>query len=163
MAAAELETWLPWIRNTLACRVGEFLVNVPASGDSAGQVAVLYRGRLFMIVDGEAVRLADESGKRFRFESVRGQKSRPHDYISYSTFVGAQSAFVENVDAGADGTLDLRFTEVAGEPKKTEFRIGERWLEQVKRSGRDGVLLDGQFVSVAEARARLEAKAVVVK
>ena len=56
---------------------------------------------------------------------------------------------------GPDGNLALRMTEVPGHPVKTEIRAGERWLESVKRGGQAGTVLDGQFMSVADALAKL--------
>jgi hypothetical protein len=60
---------------------------------------------------------------------------------------------------GPDGNLELRRTDVPGQPLKTEIRVGERWLEHLERDGRWGTVLDGQFMSVADALAKLGVKA----
>jgi hypothetical protein len=40
-----------------------------------------------------------------------------------------------------------------------EFRVGDRWLAFVKRNGQVGTILDGKFMPVADARAKLESRA----
>jgi len=70
--------------------------------------------------------------------------------ISYSTYDQAKSAWIENFDFGADGTLNYRTTE-SGQKVKREHRVGERWLEAVQQDGRTGVVYNGQFMPVADA------------
>jgi hypothetical protein len=41
---------------------------------------------------------------------------------------------------------------------KAEARVADRWLEVVNRDGQRGIVIDSEFMSVADARARLEAK-----
>ena len=36
--------------------------------------------------------------------------------------------------------------------------LGERWLERVERDGQVGTILEGRFMSIADARAKLGVK-----
>ena len=135
----------------MECTVGELLIDVPAAGSEPFRAYVGRRGRPFLFVDGQSITVFDERGKRILFSNSAGS-------ISYSTFVEAQSAVIENVASGADGTIDLRFTDVAGKPHKTEFPVGDKWLELVTRDGQKGTMLDGEFMSVPDARIRLEGR-----
>ena len=110
-----------------------------------------------LLVTGDSITLNDPDKPRVLFEVTYRPSGRNH--VSYSAFDPSQGAWIENLDDGPDGSVDLRFTEVPGRPVKTEFRVGERWLERVKREGQVGTILDGEFMSVAEARARLAVKA----
>lgn len=67
----------------------------------------------------------------------------------------SRQAWIDNVDFGADGSPDLRTTEISTGQVKQELRIGDRWLEFVRRDGKTGVLLDGQIMSADEARKQL--------
>jgi hypothetical protein len=149
-----LETEAAWAKQAVACKVGDLLVMVPANGADTFRAFISRRGRPFMIADGASMRLLDETGARIVFQEQRNAGDR--DRVSYSVVVGPERAVVENVDNDADGTLDLRFTDTPGVPRRTEFRIGERWLELVTREGKQGAVVDGEFMSADEARARLQ-------
>lgn len=71
--------------------------------------------------------------------------------FSYSIYDPTRAAWIESV-IGRDGNVDLRITEIPGHQSKTEFRVGERWLERVDRDGKTGTILDGRFMSIAECR-----------
>ncbi len=109
------------------------------------------RGEL-LTVGSESITLVDRDAKRV-LVSIDHPQSHPGS-LSYSTYDSSQGAWIETV-LGPDGNLALRMTEVPGQPVKTEIRAGERWLEQVKRDGQAGTVLDGQFMSVADALAKL--------
>jgi hypothetical protein len=102
-----------------------------------------------------SISLADVDKKRTLF-AVTHQSGR--NYVSYSVYDPSQGAWVENTDSGPDGNIDLRTTDVPGRPLKTEFRVGERWLLRVERNGRVGTILDGRFMSLTDARAKLGVK-----
>jgi len=109
-----------------------------------------------LIVSGDSITLADVDKKRTLLAVAHGQSER--NFVSYSAYDPSQGAWIENIDSGPDGNLDLRRTEITGRPLKTEFRVGERWLERVERDGQVGTILDGRFMSMADARARLGVK-----
>jgi hypothetical protein len=102
-----------------------------------------------------SISLAEVDKKRTLF-AVTHQSGR--NYVSYSAYDPSQGAWIENTDSGPDGSIDLRTTDVAGRPLKTEFRVGERWLVRVERNGQVGTILDGRFMSLADARAKLGVK-----
>jgi hypothetical protein len=147
-----------WLRNGLACKTGEYVVVTPRDGGS-GQIWLVRNRRPAFIIDNGATTLFAADGKRVVFQSTNG-RAPGRNFISYSAYDSSQNAWIENVDSGPDGSVDFRTTEVSGRPVKTEFSVGDRWLELVKRDGEDGTILDGQFMSVAEARAKLGEKAV---
>lgn len=109
-----------------------------------------------LVAIGDSITLADVDKKRTLFELTHGQSGR--NFFSYSAYDPSKGAWIENIDSGPDGNLDLRRTEIAGRPLKTEFRVGEHWLERVERDGQVGTMLDGRFMSIADARARLGVK-----
>ena len=111
-------------------------------------------GQLLTLTD-ESITLSHPATKRV-LVSVEHSQSGAHS-LSYSAYDTSQAAWVENT-VGPDGKIDLRTTEVPGSPAKTEFRVGERWLEYVKRGGRVGTIVDGQFMSIADAAAKLGVK-----
>jgi hypothetical protein len=69
----------------------------------------------------------------------------------------ARQAWIDNLDFGADGVVDFRTTELSGQQAKQELKVADRWLEFLKRDGTTGVLLDGKFISVDDARKKLAA------
>ncbi len=115
--------------------------------DGSGQV---------LTVTNESIMLTDPAAKRVLVSVEHSQPGVRR--LSYAAYDTAQAAWVENT-VGADGQIDLRTTEIPGSPAKTEFRVGERWLEYVKRGGRAGTIVDGQFMSLADAAAKLGVKA----
>lgn len=143
-----------WAKQAMACKVGDLVVMVPSAQDDSVRAIISRRGRPFMIADGASKHLFDETGARIVFQEQRNGRDR--DRVSYSVVVASERKVVENVDIDADGTLDLRFTETPGASRRTDFRIGERWFEIVTRDGKQGVVLDGEFMSADDARARLE-------
>jgi hypothetical protein len=108
-----------------------------------------------LVATQSSISLADVDKKRTLF-AMTHQPGR--NYISYSAYDPSQGAWIENTDSGPDGNIDLRTIDVAGRPLKTEFRVGERWLVRVERNGQVGTILDGQFMSLADARAKLGVK-----
>jgi hypothetical protein len=109
-----------------------------------------------LTVGSETITLFDRDVKRV-LVSIDRPKSRPGS-MAYSTYDASRGAWIENV-IGPDGNLELRRTDVPGHPLKTEIRVGGRWLEHVERDGRWGTVLDGRFMSVVDARAKLGVKA----
>jgi hypothetical protein len=79
--------------------------------------------------------------------------------VGDSGYDAATQAWIDNLDFGADGIVDFRTTEIAGRQVKQELKVGDRWLELLKRDGRTGVVLDGQFMSGADARTKVAATA----
>jgi len=114
--------------------------------DGSGQLLTL---------TGDSITLSDPATKRV-LVSVEHSQARGH-CLSYAAYNTSQAAWVENT-VGPDGRIDLRTTEIPGRPAKTEFRVGERWLEYLKRGGRVGTIVDGQFMSIADAAAKLRVK-----
>ena len=111
-------------------------------------------GQLLTLTD-ESITLSHPATKRV-LVSVEHSQSGAHS-LTYSAYDTSQAAWVENT-VGPDGKIDLRTTEVPGSPAKTEFRVGERWLAYVQRGGRVGTIVDGQFMSIADAAAKLRVK-----
>jgi hypothetical protein len=93
-------------------------------------------------------------GKRIVF-SATTDKDAAHEHISYAVFDSQQRTWIENIDVDSDGRADLRTTEASDTSVKTEFRVGDRWLERVTSAGRTGTILDGQFMTVEQAREKL--------
>jgi hypothetical protein len=111
-----------------------------------------------LFVTPDAIDLTDVANHRVLLE-VTHPASGPRT-ISYMSYDAARKAWIESIDVGMDGNLDLRMTEVPGRPKTIELRIGERWIERVDRDGRAGTILDGRWMSLADARAKLEPRPV---
>jgi hypothetical protein len=114
-------------------------------------------GRGHLTITDEVISLIDPESKRTLIISSHPRAGV--GYVSYSAYDPSRAEWIEHVDVGPDGHLDLRRTEVAGGPLKEEISVAERWLERVNRDGRSGVMLDGQFMSVEDARASEERKA----
>jgi len=146
----------PWVKRVRECDVGEYRIDVPAEGGHA-EIMVSRNGHALFLSAGETTIVMDSSGRRVLFDAVLAEGVGAPS-ISYATYVRSTDAWVENVDLGADGTVDYRTTETAGGPTKREFSVDQRWLEMVRRGDREGVVLDGEFMTVAAARERLAAK-----
>jgi hypothetical protein len=152
--AKELEDFAGgWIHNARECRVGDYLVIAPDRQGSP-DLQLSRMGKPFLDVSKNTTTLFDSEGHRVVYEWDRG-KSR----ISYAGYDAARQASIDNVDFGADGSVDFRTTEISGRQVKQELQAGDRWLELLKRDGRTGVFLDGQFMSGADARKKLAATA----
>ena len=87
------------------------------------------------------------------------QWDRAKSTVSYAGYDAARQAWIDNLDIGADGVADFRTTEISGRQIKQELKVGDRWLEFLKRDATTGVLLDGQVMSVDNARKKLAATA----
>ena len=140
-----------WIHNVRECRVGDYLVVAP-DRQGAPDIFLSRMGKLFLGVSKDATMLLDADGHRILYRWDRGQST-----ISYAGYDAARQAWIDNLDFGADGVVDFRTTEISGRQVKRELKVGDRWLEFLKRDGTTGVLLDGQFMSIDDARKKLAA------
>jgi hypothetical protein len=150
--AKELEDFAGgWIHNARECRLGDYLVIAP---DRRGSPDILLSrmGELFLGVSKNSTMLLGADGQRVLYQSDRVKST-----ISYAGYDAARQAWVDNRDFGADGVVDFRTTEISGQQAKQELKVGDRWLEFLKRDGITGVLLDGKFISVDDARTKLAA------
>ena len=145
-------------RKTMSCKVRDYVV-ITSQVAGSDEITLVRRRHAVLMIDHGTTTVLDADGRRVVYSSVQNQESG-RNYISYTAYDASQGAWIENIDVGPDGTMDMRMTEVAGRPSRVEFRIGERWLERVQRAGQNGTILDGQFMSVADARAKLGVKAV---
>ena len=109
-------------------------------------------GEMFLGVSKNSTMLLDADGQRVLYQWDRGKST-----ISYAGYDAARQAWIENRDFGADGVVDFRTTEISGQQVKQELKVGNRWLEFLKRDGTTGVLLAGTFISVDDARKKLAA------
>jgi hypothetical protein len=116
-------------------------------------------GQLLMVTD-ESIALIDRATKRdlVSVDHLRSGTRR----LSYTIYNKSQAAWVENT-VGPDGNVDLRKSEIPGRPAKTEVRVGERWLEYVQRGNQVGTIVDGQFMSLPDAIAKLRLKPTVIE
>ena len=137
-----------WIHNALECRIGDYLVDGPAH-DGAANIFVTRHGEPSILASEKTTTLFDRHRIVYQWERS--------GLISYAAYDPVQLAWIENRDYGADGTVDARTSEIAGRLPKDEMRVGDRWLEIVERDGKRGTVLNGRFMSVAEARAELSA------
>jgi hypothetical protein len=100
----------------------------------------------------------DAAGKRFLFNSTKGSAPSDSTFISYTTFDPSGNAWIETVDGEADGSVDFRLVDRAGEDVRTEYSVDQRWLQLVQRDAFRGVVLDGEFMTPAAAREKLSAR-----
>jgi hypothetical protein len=148
--AKELEDFAGgWIRNARECRVGDYLVDAPDRQGSA-DLFLSRLGKPLLRLSSNTTTLVDADGQRILY-----QWDREKSVISYAGYDAARQAWIENLDIGADGLVDVRTTEVSGRQVKRELRIADRWFELLKRDGNTGVVFDGRFTSVDDARKRL--------
>jgi hypothetical protein len=140
-----------WIHNARECRLGDYLVIAP---DRQGSPDILLSrmGEPFLGVSENSTMLLDADGHRVLYQWDRGKST-----ISYAGYDTTRQAWIDNRDFGADGVIDFRTTEISGQQVKQELNVGDRWLEFLERDGTTGVFLDGQFMSVDDARRRLAA------
>jgi|SRR5215471_2722598 len=107
-----------------------------------------------LFVTPDTISLVDTTSQRVLLDLTRSTSSQRT--LSYAGYDPERNAWIENIDSGVDGSLDLRMTETPGRPKTIELRIGERWIERVDRDGKVGTILDGRWMPLADARAKLE-------
>jgi hypothetical protein len=152
--AKELEDFAGgWIHSARECRVGDYLVVAPDRQGSP-DLFLSRMGKPFLGLSRSTTTLVDADGHRIVYQWDRGKS-----VISYAGYDAARQAWIDNLDFGADGIVDFRTTEIAGRQVKQELKIGDRWFELLKRDGRTGVVLDGQFMSGADARKKVDATA----
>jgi hypothetical protein len=150
--AKELEDFAGgWIHTARQCRIGDYLVIAPERQGSP-DILLSRMGEPFLGVSRNTTTLLDADGHRVLY-----QWDRDKSIISYAGYDAARQAWIDNRDFGADGIVDFRTTEISGRQGKQELKVGDRWLEFVKRDGTTGVLLDGQFMSADDARKKLVA------
>jgi len=147
---AEHDLGVDWARRALTCDMGEYQVVTPIDRSRSKGGYILRNGHMFLLVGEKGTAVHDDSGKRllFAFTSATPERSAT---ISYSAYDRTKGAWIENFDLDANGTLDYRTTEIDGRPIKHEYRIGEQWLEGVGRDNRYGVVVNGQFMPIADA------------
>jgi len=145
-----------WVKHVRECHVGEYVIDVPAEGGH-GEIMVGRNGHPVFGITGSGTIVFDSSGERILFEAYQGQAGRL-PVTSYATHVRAADTWVENVDFGANGTVDYRTTESADGKIKKEISVDQRWLEVVQRGDRTGVILDGEFMTAAAAREKIAVK-----
>jgi len=98
----------------------------------------------------------DTAGKRVQYETTRSAKGP--GFVSFATQDPKTGAWIDSIDFESNGSVDYRTTESADGTSKRELSVDQRWLEVVKRDGRDGVVLDGEFMTAAAAREKLSAR-----
>jgi hypothetical protein len=140
-----------WIHNARECRLGDYLVIAPERQGSP-DILLSRMGKPFLGVSKNSTMLLHADGHRVLYQWDRGKST-----ISYAGYDAARQAWIDNLDFGADGVVDFRTTEISGQQAKQELKVGDRWLEFRKRDGTTGVLLDGKFISVDDARKKLAA------
>ena len=140
-----------WIHNVRECRIGDYLVVAPDRQGSP-DIFLSRTGKLFMGVSKDTTMLLDADGRRVLYQWDRAKST-----VSYAGYDAARQAWIDNLDFGADGVVDFRTTEISGRQVKQELKVGDHWLEFLKRDGTTGVLLDGKFMSVDNARKKLAA------
>src|SRR4051794_1146268 len=109
------------------------------------------KGDLLTISNGSITLVHPESNRILA--GVEYHQSGSHS-LTYAVYDATQAAWVENT-VEPDGNIYLRTTETPGQPAKTEVRVGQRWVDTVKRDGQIGMIVDGRFMSVGEALAKL--------
>jgi hypothetical protein len=150
--AKELEDFAGgWIHNARQCRVGDYLVIAPERQGSP-DILLSRMGEPFLGVSKNTTTLLDADGRRVLYQWDRGKS-----IISYAGYDASRQAWIDNRDFGADGIVDFRTTEISGREVKQELKVGDRWLEFLKRDGTTGVLLEGKFMSADDARKKLAA------
>src|ERR1700730_9679271 len=117
-----------WIRNARECRVGDYLV-VPPDRQGSPDILLSRMGEPFLLLSQNTTTLLDGDGHRVLYQWDRGKHS-----ISYAGYDAAHQAWIENLDFDADGFVDFRTTEISGRQVKQELRIGDLWLEFIKRN-----------------------------
>ena len=156
--AKELEDFAGgWVHHARECRVGDYLMVAPDRQGSP-ELILSRKGQSFLAVSKNLTMLLDADGRRIVYEW-----DRERSVISYAGYDAPRQAWIDNIDFGADGAVDYRTTEISGRQVKQEWKIGNRWLEIVKRDGSTGVVLDGTFMSVTDARKKAAATEVSVQ
>jgi hypothetical protein len=140
-----------WIHNARECRVGDYLVDAPDRQGSP-DIFLSRMGEPFLVSYRNTTTLYDAGGHRVLYQWDRGKS-----VIRYAGYDAATQAWIDNLDLGADGVVDFRTTEISGRQDKRELKVGDRWLELLKRDGHTGVFVDGRFMSVDDARKKLAA------
>jgi hypothetical protein len=141
-----------WIHHARHCVIGRYAVDVPATPES---------NTIFVGQDGHGIFFASKDGITvLDHDHPMYEWNRAKNFMTVDTYDSAQRAWIEHIDSDADGTMDARMTTFTdGRPPKIEFRGGDRLLELVVRDGRKGAMVDGQFMSVDEARAKFTSSA----
>ncbi len=163
-----------WLRRAQVCNVGPFVFAVPRD-PGVDAIYVLRKGKparpvflesatshttvLFDVNgDGRDVVSMNEEIALVSRESRRVLASDHHPKsgtpsFTYAAYDASRRAWIEYIDSGRDGTFDIRQTDVEGQPRRQEATVGDRWLDMVQRDGKTGVVFDGRFMSLQDARA----------
>jgi len=152
--AKELEGLGAWVHHARECHVGDYLVAAPDRLGSPDMI-VLRTGKPLLLLSGNTRMLLDADGRRVLYHSYQWESGKS---ISYAGYDAARHAWIDNIDFGADGDIDFRTTEISGRQVKQEAKIGDRWLEVLNRDGTTGVVIDGTFMSVDDARKKAAAR-----
>jgi hypothetical protein len=137
-----------WIHHVRVCRMGDYLVSA-STNPEAGGIIVGKKGAPIFVASPRGISVNDEhSHVLYDFDAVR-------KVITYDAYDTERKVWIENIDLNADGIVDVRRTGAPGQVVTQELRIADRWLELVTQQGRSGVLLNGRFMSVDEARSQL--------
>ncbi len=142
----------PAWRRSNACRVGHYVVMVPADGQQDDRIMVGQDQRPLLLIGGDDISLMDPSGKRVLFSRTRKGERTSLSYLGYDP---ARKAYVDNFDLDGDGAPDARTTTFEAGRTLREYRVGDRWLEIVQQGRKLGVVVDGQFMTIPEAVAKL--------
>jgi hypothetical protein len=138
-----------WVRDARVCTVGEYLIIGPAKGGSS-DIVVSRKGKAVFVVSKTQTQVVGEDRVLFERDTNR-------QFISFAAYDSAQRTWVDNIDMNADGTLDARI-DTSEHATKREIRLGDRWLELVKRDGKTGTVINGKFMSIDEAGEALGVK-----
>lgn len=180
-AYPKIDEQAPWMRQARLCDVGAYVIAMSQDPD-ASSVYVLRKGEVMRPLflknagnhstvlfdapgEGRAVVAVNEEVSLLWREPRRVVASDRHpasgpDVFSYAAYDSSRRAWIEHVDVGRDGTFDIRQTEVEGQPIRREMNVADRWLETVERDGKTGVVFNGRFMSLQDARATAASRVV---
>ncbi len=143
-----------WIRDVRECRVGDYLVDAP-DHEGSPEIMLSRNHAPFLLVSKDTITLLEGKDHRIVYQRNYGTPGA----VSYAAYDPSRHAWIDNIDFGADGVLDLRSTEIGGQQVKKEMRVGDRWLEFEVRDKKRLVLLDGKYVPLEDAQEHLAATA----
>jgi hypothetical protein len=133
-----------WVHDARVCHVGDYVVVAP---DRRGlpDIVVARSQHPVLVVAGNAIFVQDKQRVVYEWDHDRS-------IISYAGYDSMRAAWIDNLDMNADGVLDYRTTEIVGQPAKREVWMAERWLEMQTKGEHSGVIVNGAFMSLSDAR-----------
>jgi hypothetical protein len=146
-----------WMKDAKLCEVGQYSVIAPAKGETSEIWVHVRDGGPTVSIAADFVHVW-EPPRRIVATLHREESGERFDRLSYDAWGLPDGAHITVTDTDLDGNPDMRTTwypPADGREFKWERSVGNCWWTEVRQNDEAGLLIDGEFYPLEEAKAKI--------